>query len=137
MPDFVADASLCLAWCFAGEASPATEALLRRVEAGEEIVVPAHWPVEVLNAVIQGLKRGRVSEVLANGFLARLLSFAVAIEDSGGLSRMQNIRELAERHKLTAYDAAYLELAKRLNLPLATLDAELRKAAAAENVTLL
>jgi predicted nucleic acid-binding protein len=111
MAAFVADASVCLAWCFPGESRPATEALLRRAEAGEEIAVPAHWPVEVLNAVIQGLKRGKISDAFATGFLARLFSFALAIDDSGGLSRMRDIRQLAERHRLTAYDAAYLELA--------------------------
>jgi predicted nucleic acid-binding protein len=137
MPAFVADASLCLAWCFPGEDTPATESLLRRAESGEEIAVPAHWPVEVLNAVIQGQKRGRVSEVFATGFLARLFSFALAIDDSGDLSRLKSVRDLAERHKLTAYDAAYLELALRLGLPLATLDGDLQKSARAENIPLL
>ena len=51
MPGFVADASATLPWCFAEEATPATEALLDRAQAGEEVLVPAHWPTEVMNGL--------------------------------------------------------------------------------------
>jgi len=137
MPDFVADASICLAWCFPDESNPMTEALLDRLVQGEEIAVPCHWRLEVLNAVIQGEKRGRISEPMAKGFLARLLSFRIEIDGRRELSHLETLRELAQRHRLTAYDAAYLELAMRLGLPLASLDGDLIRAAQAEKVPLI
>ena len=101
MSEFVADASICLAWCFPDEASTATEALLDRLVQGEEISVPSHWQLEVLNAVIQGEKRGRISEPMATGFLARLLSFRIDVDGRQELSHLEKLRELAQRHRLT------------------------------------
>ena len=137
MAAFVVDASVCLAWCFPDESTPEAEALLQRLTNGEEIAVAAHWPLEVLNAAMQGVRRRRISARLAAGFLTRLASFRIQIDAYQDLYRIGAIRQLAERRQLTAYDAAYLELAMRLSLPLATLDAALRKAAEAEGVTLL
>jgi hypothetical protein len=57
MADFVADASAMLPWCFANEATPATEALLDRLRAGEAGIVPAHWPTEVMNALVMATRR--------------------------------------------------------------------------------
>jgi predicted nucleic acid-binding protein len=137
MARFVADASVTLPWCFHDETSPYTEGLLSRLITGDGIAVPAHWMIEVLNGVIQGRRRGRVDESTIQGFFESLRSFDISIDEGTGLALIAATRALAERHKLTAYDAAYLELAMRAGLPLATLDAELRSAAAAEKVTLL
>jgi predicted nucleic acid-binding protein len=137
MASFVADASVCLPWCFADEATPYTESLLLRLAQGEAAAVAAHWPLEVLNATLQAVRRGRVSLESARIFMESLASMHILIDDSRELSRLNAIRQLAERHRLTAYDAAYLELALRLSLPLATLDKELKTAAVAENVALI
>jgi predicted nucleic acid-binding protein len=137
MAVFIPDASVSLGWCFSDEATPYTEALLDRLIGGEEVAVPSHWPLEVLNGVIQARRKGRVTEQTVQWYFSSLVSFHIVIDAQPGFQRLIAIRELAERHRLTSYDAAYLELAMRLNLPLATLDEELRRAAQAENVPLI
>jgi len=129
MAVFVVDASISLAWAFADEATEHTESLLARLTAGEEVAVPSHWPLEVLNGLIQAKKKNRISEQGVQSFLASLTSFQIVVDAERGYLYLRAIRDLAERHGLTSYDAAYLELALRLSLPLATLDAALRRAA--------
>jgi len=68
MPGFVADASATLPWCFAEEATPVTEALLDRAQAGEEVLVPAHWPTEVMNGLVMAVRRGRIGGELVARF---------------------------------------------------------------------
>jgi len=137
MATFIPDASVSLGWCFSDETTPYTEALLDRLINGEEAAVPPHWPLEILNGVIQAKRKGRVTEPTVQRFFSSLISFHIVVDAERGFLELDAIRDLAERHRLTSYDAAYLELAIRLNLPLATLDAELRKAAQAEGVPLL
>ena len=137
MADFIPDASVSLAWCFADEATPYSEGLLGRLIAGEEAAVPPHWPLEILNGVLQGKRRGRVAEPDVQKLFTSLISFHIVLDAEHGFARLDAIRELAERHRLTSYDGAYLELAMRLGLPLATLDGDLRKAAQAEKVPLI
>lgn len=120
---FVPDASVTLPWCFEDERTPFTESLLNRIRARERAVVPSHWPAEVLNSLVQAKKRGRVPEESLQRFLWDLSSFDILIDCERSLAAWQRIRNLAEAHRLTAYDAAYLELAQRTGLPLATLDA--------------
>jgi predicted nucleic acid-binding protein len=134
MATFVPDASVTLAWCFADETTPFTEALLDRLAQGEEAAVPTNWPLEVLNGLIQGQRRGRASEVETRRFIADLSSFHIVVDADNSFSRLASIRDLAERNQLTSYDAAYLELARRLGLPLASLDQDLVKAAQAEGM---
>ncbi len=137
MARFIADASVVLAWRFADEATPFTEALLDRMAQGEETAVPANWPLEILNGLIQGKRKGRVSEMEIQRFIADLSSFHIVIDSDNSFSRLAFIRHLAERNQLTSYDAAYLELAKRLGLPLASLDQDLVRAAEAEGVAVI
>lgn len=134
---FVLDASVALPWCFVDETTPFTLKLLHRAMAGEELLVPAHWPTEVLNALIQGKRRGRVTDDQIERFLDDLASFRITVEEEHALSHMSDLRLLAEKHRLTAYDAAYLGLAKRMGLPLATLDGEIIQAARVEGVPLV
>ena|ERR1039458_2505867 len=86
MPGFVADASATLPWCFEEEATPATEALLERLRAGEPAVVPAHWPTEVMNGLIMAVRRGR--EPAARRFLE---FFAVNVRTRSGIRRRSTI----------------------------------------------
>ncbi len=90
--------------------------------------------MEVLNTLIQAKLRGRVQEADIQAFLLELASFDIQVEPHARDAVYNEIRILAEKHRLTAYDAAYLELAKRVDLPLATLDSALIRAAKGEDV---
>ncbi len=137
MPGFVPDASATLPWLFEDEATPWTEALLDRVESGEEVLVPAHWPLEVANALLIARRRGRVTAEQVSEFIEDLAALRIRLEPPSGPAQWPTILALAEEHHLTAYDAAYLELAQRTGLPLSTLDDDLRKAARAAGVALV
>ena len=136
MAVFVMDASATLPWCFADEATDATNALLTRLQAGDEALVPGHWPAEVANALLVALRRERISRQDAQQFLADLDVLPIRIEPTAHKLLRLAILPLAEKHDLTIYDAAYLELAIRQTVPLATLDDDLRKAARASGVSL-
>jgi len=137
MPGFVADASATLPWCFEEEATPATEALLERLRAGEPGVVPAHWPTEVMNGLVMALRRGRIDLERVARFARDLAALPIRIEPPHGPAVWDAVIRVATKHQLTVYDAAYLELAERTRLPLATLDGDLRTAALAASVVLL
>lgn len=126
------DASITVAWVLE---ETNTRALLAQqtVENGQAIV-PRLWWFEVRNALIVNERRGRIGELLSARFLSELSRFAIAFDDTTDEKR---VMALARRHRLTVYDAAYLELALRENVPLATLDAPLAAAARAEGVPLL
>jgi predicted nucleic acid-binding protein len=134
---FVIDASATLPWRFEDEATPWTEALLDRVEAGEEVLVPAHWPLEILNSLLVAGRKGRVTDQQVSEFLEDLAALPIRVLPAAAAEQLRAIRSLAQQYRLTAYDAAYLELAQRAGLPLATLDGDLRKAAAAVGAALV
>ncbi len=137
VPGFVIDASATLPWRFEDEATPWTEALLDRVQAGEEIWVPAHWPLEVANTLLIARRRGRVTAGQVSEFIDDLSALPIQFEPPSAPAQWPAILALAETHRLTIYDAAYLELARRTGLPLATLDGDLRKAAQAAGAVLV
>lgn len=137
MPGFVADASATLPWCFADDATPWTEALLDRLQAGEEVLVPAHWPMEVTNGLVVAVRRGRIGLDRVARFATDLSSLAIRIEPPSAPAFWNAVIAVAIKHHLTAYDAAYLELAQRKGLPLATLDGDLQRAALAEGIALV
>ena len=132
----VLDASLTLTWYFDDETTPATEAVLDRVsEAGA--VVPGLWRLEVANAFQSALRRKRISAEYRDESLTELAQLPITVDADTNTYAWTTTLRLAERFGLTIYDATYLELAQRRSLPLATLDNELRKAAAALDVPLL
>jgi predicted nucleic acid-binding protein len=120
---FVVDASVTLAWCFEDESSPETDAVLRRLLL-EGAIAPAHWSLEVGNALRFGERRGRLdgSKLAAAESLLMDLQVDVAPVDIPGMLRAV---ALARRHDLTVYDAAYLDLASTRGLALATIDHQL------------
>lgn len=136
MAAFVIDASTTLPWCFADEATEKTNALLARLRGGDEAIVPAHWPAEVANALLIAVRRRRISRQDATQFIEDLEVLPIRVDSTTKYLLRTRIFPLAEQHNLTVYDAAYLELAIREGLPLATLDDELRKAARAAGVVL-
>jgi predicted nucleic acid-binding protein len=132
----VLDSSATLARVFPDERTMAIFAVFEIV-ADHGARVPSLWRIEVANSLNVGIRRGRIAKDARNQIL-RDLSF-LPIQTDGETERYTwgRIIELADSHRLTLYDATYLELALRLSLPLATLDRELRTAAAAEGVDLL
>jgi predicted nucleic acid-binding protein len=130
---FVLDASVALVWCFEAEQTAPVMALLDRLaEAGA--VVPQLWPLEALNGLLIAERRGRIDTARRHRLAGFLQQLPVTIDDETTARLWGATAQLAERHRLTAYDAAYLELAMRLSLPLATLDRALIGAATAAGV---
>jgi predicted nucleic acid-binding protein len=137
MTIFVADASVSLAWCFEDEASTLADKLLDRLRQGDRIVVPAHWPTEILNGLLIAERRKRIKSGQATAFWDQLSLLPIETEPPLTASQAKTVLALGERHGLTVYDAAYLELAQRRQFPLGTLDAHLRKAAQIDGVVLI
>ena len=134
--DFVLDCSATLPWVFGDEASPAADGLLDRLVQGERAWVPALWHLELGNVLLGAKRRGRIDQAGIEGFLSRLAVYDIAVDDQTMERAWQKTLDLALQHSLSTYDAAYLELALRRGLPLASLDRELIAAARACGVTL-
>jgi len=133
---FVLDSSVALSWCFEDERTPATAALLNQV-AESGATAPSLWPLEVLNGLTMAERRGRLDEERRQRLGDFLHQLPVSLDHDTASQAWTVTLRLAARFRLTLYDAAYLELAQRLSLPLATLDQELRAAAEALGVTRL
>lgn len=136
MTGIIVDASVVLAWFFRDEKSAAIDAMWARTDA-ELLTVPTHWFAEVANGMLVGERRRRSTEAQAALTIELLDAMDVDIDGDGTRRAMTAILPLARRHQLTVYDAAYLELAMRRNLPLATLDTALAGAARAAGVTVV
>ncbi|MGZ9086629.1 MAG: type II toxin-antitoxin system VapC family toxin [Rhodoplanes sp.] len=136
MGHFVIDGSVTVAWCIPEERTSRTQALLDKViEAGA--VVPIHWWIEVGNALLVATRRARISVAQRRTALTQLAALQL-LTDPETLDRLWTATlDLADRSRLTLYDACYLELALRRGLPLATLDRDLRAAGQALGLTLL
>src|SRR5207245_10400690 len=123
-------------WCFECERTAATTALLERVgEAGA--VAPGLWPLEALNGLLVGERRGRLDAARRQRLAGCLRALPITVDGETAIQAWTTTVGLAERFALSAYDAAYLELAQRHRLPLATLDRDLRAAATALGLTIL
>ncbi len=133
---FVLDASISLAWCFEGERTPPVLRLLDRV-ADQGAVAPQLWPIEALNGLLSAERRGRITAADRDRLAGFLQDLPIAIDDETTLRSWTGTARLAVLHRLTAYDASYLEVALRRHLPLATADVALRAAARDEGVELL
>ena len=132
---FVVDASVTLAWCFGDEESDLAERVLDRL-AGEEALAPAIWPLEVANALRTAERRGRLELADLAQVRELLTALPVRIEGVSLDAALGEVSELARALELTAYDAAYLALAARRGLALATVDQQLRRACARAGVEL-
>jgi predicted nucleic acid-binding protein len=130
---FVLDASIAACWCFHDEQDDRADLAFERLFI-ERALVPLLWWFEVRNVALIGERRKRVTDNETTVFLNRLEKFSI---DLASLPDRTAVIALARRHNLTFYDAAYLELAKREKIPLATLDRALTAAAQKEGVALL
>jgi len=122
------DASVALAWCFPDESSEEAGGVLVKLK-GQTILVPAVWVLEISNALLVGERQKRLRQLEISRFVGLLGGLSV-LQDSQTVSEsVVKILPLARDYGLSAYDAAYLELAIRHNAPMATLDGSLHKAA--------
>jgi len=134
--DLVLDVSLSCAWCFADEASDGAWAILEQLQT-HQAHVPALWLSETANVLVQAERRGRISGAACRTFLGLLEDLPISVDQPSTASVWHDTLALARSHRLTSYDAAYLELALRRGLPLASRDKALQAAAGAEGVPLL
>ncbi len=129
----VIDASVALAWCFPDEASDYADGVLVALD-GRTAMVPAVWPVEVANALLVGERRKRIRQPEVRRFVELLKGLSILEDGQPFADTVSNILPLAREHDLSAYDAAYLDVAVRHGAPLATLDKALQKAGRAAGV---
>ncbi len=136
MTILVLDASVALAVVLPEANSAAAQAILARV-IDDSAVVPTLWRLEVGNTLLIAERRGSIAIGDHKALLRRLAALPIVADVETSARAWRETIELAERHRLTLYDATYLELSLRRGLPLATFDAALRRAATAANVPLL
>lgn len=137
MSGIVIDASVTLSWCFPDEQTPMALKVLDRLNTGEQALVPAFWSVEVLNTLLLGERRGRIKPEQTEAFLDALRVLNPTL-DIVSLEQVTGpIQTICRNHRLTPYDALYIELAQRTGSPLATLDQPQRDAANALGVACL
>ncbi len=134
--NFVLDCSIAMAWCFEDEATEFTDSLLEELAEGST-KVPSIWFLEVANVLAISERKGRSNQAKISQFLGLLNSLPITVDTKTEEKAFTDILTLARTHKLTSYDAAYLELALREGLPLATLDEGLKRVASKLGVTTL
>jgi predicted nucleic acid-binding protein len=125
----VLDASVTLAWCFPEESTAYSEGVLDVLASGGEAVTPAIWPFEVANGLLVAERRKRITIAQVTSVLQRIADLPIAIDPTRMDRAFGSILLAARDQNLTEYDAAYLELALREGVPLASLDGRLRQAA--------
>ncbi|HKQ49519.1 MAG TPA: type II toxin-antitoxin system VapC family toxin [Phycisphaerae bacterium] len=133
---FVLDCSITMSWCFPDEATTASASVLDRLE-NESALVPPHWFLEVANVLAMAEKRKRHTAEKSADFLTRLQALDIEFDGESPQRAFTHLLPLCRTHGLTSYDAAYLELAQRRRLPLATLDDDLRSAAKKLGIAIL
>src|SRR5688572_3209024 len=116
-----------MAWCFPDEATPESSRILDRLEK-EAALVPAHWFLEVTNVLAVAEKHKRITPAQSAEFLALLETLEIEADDEAPGRAFAHLLPLCRSEGLTSYDAAYVELALRRRLPVASLDDDLRSA---------
>lgn len=132
----VLDASMTLSWLFSDEQTETSRNVLATVTQ-EGAVVPALWRLEVANALQSAVRRKRIAVADRDACLGDLTALRIAIDPETDTHAWGETLRLAEAHSLSVYDAAYLELARRRGLPIATLDADLADAARAHDLEVI
>ena len=135
MTGIVVDASVALAWCFPDEASEYADGVLVALE-GRTVIVPAIWALEITNALLVGERRKRVRQPDIRRFVELLRGLTITEHSQTIADTVINVLPLAREYGLSAYDAAYLDVAVRQGAPLATLDNALREAGRSVGITI-
>ena len=137
MSQFILDASVVLTWCFPDENSEFAQKVALRFKQGDTAIAPSFWPHEVLNALLVGQRRKRISDTLIRAFLADLQTLPIVLAQVPAETVFGRIHSLGRKHGLTAYEAAYLDLAQATGVSLATLDKDLIRACGEAGVQLM
>ena len=133
MESLVLDASIAMTWCYPDEHSKFAYQVLDTLE-HRQALVPSLWAVEVANALIAGERRWRLTLSDIARFFELLKGLPIETDTQTASRALSETLQLARTYALSVYDAAYLELAMREGLPLATLDTRLKNAAEAAGV---
>ncbi len=136
MNEIVIDASVALAWCFKDERTAVTAELLERVQT-DLAAVPILWHLEIANVLALAERRGRITSAESAELIALLETLEIAVDEETPSRAFGRVLDLARSERLTAYDAAYLDLAMRLGAPLASKDRDLCNAAERVGVKVL
>lgn len=136
MSRFVLDCSVAMAWCFEDESDGYADAALDGLVNGAAMV-PSHWRLEVANVLLAAERRVRLTEADSTRFLELLGALPIEVNGETHARAFGAVLLLGREHGLSSYDAAYLELAMRESVPLASLDQSLRLAAESSGVSLL
>jgi predicted nucleic acid-binding protein len=134
---FVLDASTALAWCFKDEDNNSDADRAQQLLADATALVPRIWHAEVANGLVAGERRKRIDWPDLQRSVALLETLDIRIDLTEIASRWMPLIQLARSHRLSLYDAIYLDLAMREHLPLATVDTALARAAEAAGVALI
>ena len=138
MSGFVLDNSVTMRWCFDAGAHAYADQVLDRLETQRgPAYVPVLWRYEVSAVLARAEVRSLLAASKVSEFWKRLAALDIRVDVESADRILTDVHRLAVLHRLTSYDAAYLELALRRSLPLATLDDELRAAGVAAGVTTL
>jgi predicted nucleic acid-binding protein len=131
----VVDASVILNWYFEDEDDAGTSILRELID--QPILVPVHWQAEVGNGILVAERRGRAAPAQISRLFDLLDTLEMEVDDDGATAVFARVLPLARAHRLTIYDALYLELAERRGVPLATLDKALAKAASSVGIAIV
>ena len=133
---FVIDTSVVMTWCFKDEISRYADSILDSLEHFTAIV-PSIWPLEVGNVLLVAERKNRLSEADSIRFIALLSELPISIDQEPPERMIKEIFALAREHKLSTYDASYLDLAMKKGVPIATLDNRLITAAKRSDVPIM
>jgi predicted nucleic acid-binding protein len=133
---FVADASVAIGWVHPAQATEETAAMLESIAEGATLEVPALWPLEVANALTMLVRRRKLTDEERKTALGWLAGLRTRVDHEASALAFSALSELAALHRLTIYDAAYLELAQRRGLVFGCKDVALREAAKRSGVRL-
>jgi predicted nucleic acid-binding protein len=137
MAVFILDASVCLAWCFEDETTDEIRRLFERLSTGDSAAVPAHWPIEVSNGLLLAHRRKRISPNTHSQYWNQFFGLPIIVNGPLEMSDVDRVMAISEKHGLTTYDGAYVDLALRRGAGLASLDSSMIRAAKAEGISLL
>lgn len=129
MRRFIVDASVALCWYFEDQTNAYTEAVFECLAQGDEALVPAVWPLEMVNGLVVAWRQKSIGSDQLEDFITDLKDLPVVVDSQACDRVYSSIFRMSCRHQLSSYDAAYLDLAVFQGLPLATLDKNLRTAA--------
>jgi predicted nucleic acid-binding protein len=133
---FVVDNSIVMTWCFKDEANQYADAILNSLTEAVAIV-PAIWPLEIVNVLLVAERRERLHESDSVRFISLLSQLPIVVDRTWPERTMKDLLAIGRANSLSSYDAAYLELAMRQGLPIATLDNKLLEAARRVDIPML